>query len=73
MTERRDKRGHFIKGNVPWNKKRDSPQREMNSLVAPEVIGGEVLKPWTAMDGLKGTAQLLSSSWTLKLKHSKFK
>lgn len=45
MTERRDKRGHFIKGNVPWNKKRDSPQREMNSLVAPEVIGGEVLKP----------------------------
>ncbi|MBA7548565.1 hypothetical protein ES705_41026 [subsurface metagenome] len=24
MAERRDKRGHFIKGNVPWNKRVDS-------------------------------------------------
>ena len=23
MTEHRDKRGHFIKGNVPWNKRKE--------------------------------------------------
>jgi hypothetical protein len=44
MTERRDKRGRFIKGNVPWNKRRDSPQKGMTSLVVPKVIGGGVLE-----------------------------
>jgi len=29
---------------VPWNKRVDSPQREMTSLVVPRVIGGGVLK-----------------------------
>jgi len=42
--ERRDSRGHFIRDNVPWNKRVDSPQREMTSLVVPRVIGGGVLK-----------------------------
>jgi len=29
MTERRDRdsKGHFIRGNVPWNKRRESIQR----------------------------------------------
>ena len=44
MTERRDKRGHFIKGNVPWNKRVDSPQKGMTSLVVPKMIGEGVLK-----------------------------
>jgi|GEM_PF-5209318 len=44
MTSR-DSRGHFIRGNVPWNKGQDSPQREMVSLVVPEVIGVAELKP----------------------------
>jgi len=94
----RDSRGHFIKGNVPWNKRQDSPQRGMISLVVPEALGVAELKPKlvpvmprvigggelklervrvvcpacrqeveaVASDGrLKGTAQLLSSSWTL--------
>jgi len=41
----RDSRGHFIRGNVPWNKRQDSPQGEMVSLVVPEVVGGAELKP----------------------------
>ena len=32
MTERRDKRGRFIKGNVPWNKRLDSKE----ALMSPE-------------------------------------
>jgi len=40
----RDKRGHFIRGNVPWNKRQDSSQKGMTSLVVPKVIGGGVLK-----------------------------
>ena len=44
MTEHRDNRGHFVKGNVPWNKREDSTQREM-SLVVSEVTGGKVLRP----------------------------
>ncbi|MBA7538558.1 hypothetical protein ES705_30835 [subsurface metagenome] len=44
MAERRDSKGHFTKGNVPWNKRRDSPQKGMASLVVPKVIGGGVLK-----------------------------
>jgi hypothetical protein len=27
MRERRDSKGRFIKGNVPWNKREDSIQR----------------------------------------------
>ena len=45
MTECRDSKGHFVKGNVPWNKREDNTQREISSLVVPEVIGGKVLKP----------------------------
>ena len=41
----RDSKGHFIKGNVPWNKGQDSPQREMSGLVVSEVTGSKVLKP----------------------------
>ena len=41
----RDNKGHFIKGNVPWNKREDSTQTEMSSLVVSEVTGGEVLRP----------------------------
>jgi len=41
----RDSRGHFVKGNVPWNKRQDSPQREMVSLVMPKMIGVAELKP----------------------------
>jgi len=44
MTERRDSRGCFIKGNVPWNKNLDTPQREMISLVVPSVISTGVLE-----------------------------
>jgi hypothetical protein len=29
MAESRDKRGHFVKGNVPWNKSVDSSQRRI--------------------------------------------
>ena len=31
-------------GNAPWNKRVDSPQKGMASLVVPKVIGGGVLK-----------------------------
>jgi hypothetical protein len=44
MIEHRDSRGRFIKGNVPWNKRQDSPQKGMTSLVVPKVIGGDILK-----------------------------
>ncbi|MBA7517273.1 hypothetical protein ES705_09326 [subsurface metagenome] len=44
IAQRRDSKGHFIKGNTPWNKRWDSPQREMISLFVPGVIGGGVLK-----------------------------
>jgi hypothetical protein len=44
MTERRDTRGRFIKGNVPWNKRVDSPQKGMTSLVVHKMIGDGVLK-----------------------------
>jgi len=40
----RDNRGHFITGNVPWNKRVDRTQKGMASLVVPKVIGGGVLK-----------------------------
>jgi hypothetical protein len=29
MTQRRDGKGHFIKGSVPWNKRVDNSQREI--------------------------------------------
>jgi len=44
MKEHRDSRGRFSKGNAPWNKRWDSPQKGKASLVVPEVIGGGVLK-----------------------------
>jgi len=44
IAQRRDKRGHFIKGNAPWNKRRDSPQKGMASLVMPKVIGGGLVQ-----------------------------
>ena len=44
IAERRDSKGHFTKGNAPWNKRVDSSQRVMTSLVVPKVIGGGVLK-----------------------------
>ena len=46
MAEHRDNRGRFIKGNVPWNKRGDSSQREITftSLVVPKVISEGVLK-----------------------------
>ena len=44
MTERRDSKGHFTKGNVPWNKRVDSPQKGMASLVVLKMIGGGILK-----------------------------
>jgi len=40
----RDKLGHFIKDNVPWNKRVDRTQKGMASLVVSKVIGGGVLK-----------------------------
>jgi len=40
----RDNRGHFITGNVPWNKRVDRTQKGMTSLVVPKAIGGGVLK-----------------------------
>ena len=44
MVERRDSKGHFIKDNVPWNKRWDSPQSGMASLVVPKVIGGGLVQ-----------------------------
>jgi len=44
MAERRDSRGHFSKGNVPWNKGVDNSQKGMTSLVVPKMIGGGVLQ-----------------------------
>ena len=42
LTERRDSKGHFIKGNVPWNKRQDSPQKGMTSLVVRKVVKGKL-------------------------------
>ena len=44
MAERRDSKGHFTKGNAPWNRRLDSPQSGTASLVVLKVIGGGVLK-----------------------------
>ena len=45
MIEHRDSKGHFIKGNVPWNKRQeDRTQKGMASLVVPKMIGGGVLE-----------------------------
>ena len=44
MAERKDSKGHFIKGNTPWNKRRDNPQKGMASLVVPGVIGGGLVQ-----------------------------
>jgi len=32
MTEGRDSRGHFIKGNVPWNKRLDIGRSEITFI-----------------------------------------
>jgi len=44
MTEHRDSKGHFIKGNVPWNKRVVSSQREMTAFVGRKLIGRGLLK-----------------------------
>jgi len=38
MAERRDSKGHFTKGNVPWNKRQDSTQRGVSKLERVQVI-----------------------------------
>ena len=44
MTERRDSKGHFIKGSVPWNKRVDSPQKGMTSWVVRKMLNEGKLK-----------------------------
>ena len=44
MIAGRDSKGHFIKGNVPWNKRVASSQSEMTTFGDREVIGGGLLK-----------------------------
>ena len=45
MIAGRDSKGHFIKGNVPWNKKVDISQREVTAFVGhKKLIGEGVLK-----------------------------
>ena len=44
MIASRDSKGRFIKGNVPWNKRVASSQREMTTFGDRKVIGGGLLK-----------------------------
>ena len=46
MIEGRDSKGHFIKSNVPWNKKLDSSLRKITktSLVVRKVRSGAALR-----------------------------
>jgi len=44
MAEHRDNRGHFIKGNVPGNKRVASSQREMTTFAGRKLIGRAVVK-----------------------------